>query len=584
MADNDQNVNRIVSNETPAGIAAAPTTNNIGLDIDLAAPQPAPVPPPVQPTPAPVVPPTPTPTPTPAPAPTPTPVPTPPPATPTQPDPHTTPAGIPSVPPTNTTTIDIDIPEPTPSAPPARPNSTPVSQVADISNVGVTATDTALRSALTNNGARGVGVGVSAVTGKDSVNDASGVFLSGSGTAATRDGKTGVTVAGTVGALNHGNDNITAYGIGGRVHRTVYDGASGRTNLHADLSGSYLNGVDETKNGNVVKSSTTVGVGATHTFSNNKTTANIGYQHQTGTTYDGRKSNANQIGLGVQHSFNNGAFVGGQASIGAGGNADATAVALTAGWSNRQQLGDGSGTKNPLKAPPIPPENLQPPPAAPEVKAINIRLGEKELFAHDSATISETGKQRLNELVAKLRDPNMLSSGKSIEQMLRESGQHIDLFGNTDATGSNAYNQRLSESRANNVMRYLQSQGIDPSIMKATGNGETAAKFDDSAVAAMRRAGRSRSQIHAAIQEDRNVTVSIPGEYTLRNNDSKHGVAETLGGKNGTNVEVNPKLQEVKANPEVLNQAEMHKLESNMNALGVQVAKPEQEVAQHQYR
>ena len=70
----------------------------------------------------------------------------------------------------------------------------------------------------------------------------------------------------------------------------------------------------------------------------------------------------------------------------------------------------------------------------------------------------------------------------------------------------------------------------------------------------------------------------------MRNNDSKHGVAETLGGKNGTNVEVNPKLQEVKANPEVLNQAEMHKLESNMNALGVQVAKPEQEVAQHQYR
>jgi outer membrane protein OmpA-like peptidoglycan-associated protein len=49
----------------------------------------------------------------------------------------------------------------------------------------------------------------------------------------------------------------------------------------------------------------------------------------------------------------------------------------------------------------------------------------------------------------------------------------IDIYGHTDSTGSDAYNQNLSEQRAQSVANYLASRGVDRVRMATRGFGET---------------------------------------------------------------------------------------------------------------
>ena len=50
---------------------------------------------------------------------------------------------------------------------------------------------------------------------------------------------------------------------------------------------------------------------------------------------------------------------------------------------------------------------------------------------------------------------------------------YVDVIGHTDNTGAEAYNQKMSEARANSVARYLESQGIMPARIVASGAGES---------------------------------------------------------------------------------------------------------------
>ncbi|MDD3763333.1 MAG: OmpA family protein [Nevskiales bacterium] len=49
----------------------------------------------------------------------------------------------------------------------------------------------------------------------------------------------------------------------------------------------------------------------------------------------------------------------------------------------------------------------------------------------------------------------------------------VEVGGHTDAKGADAYNQKLSERRAQAVVDYLAGKGIDPARMRATGYGES---------------------------------------------------------------------------------------------------------------
>ncbi|WP_272699208.1 OmpA family protein [Desulfovibrio sp. Fe33] len=61
-----------------------------------------------------------------------------------------------------------------------------------------------------------------------------------------------------------------------------------------------------------------------------------------------------------------------------------------------------------------------------------------------------------------------------------DSAATYEISGHTDATGTEAYNQGLSERRANSVMKWLTDNGIASDRLEAKGYGEMAPKYDNS--------------------------------------------------------------------------------------------------------
>ncbi len=69
--------------------------------------------------------------------------------------------------------------------------------------------------------------------------------------------------------------------------------------------------------------------------------------------------------------------------------------------------------------------------------------------------------------------------------------------GHTDSTGSDAYNQRLSERRALAVAQYLQAQGVDPARLEARGMGERAPIASNATASGRAQNRRVEIRIHA---------------------------------------------------------------------------------------
>jgi outer membrane protein OmpA-like peptidoglycan-associated protein len=67
---------------------------------------------------------------------------------------------------------------------------------------------------------------------------------------------------------------------------------------------------------------------------------------------------------------------------------------------------------------------------------------------------------------------------------------YVDVMGHTDSTGSDAYNQALSERRASSVAGYLTSRGVQSARLATKGYGESqpkASNLDEAGRAANRR-------------------------------------------------------------------------------------------------
>lgn len=79
-------------------------------------------------------------------------------------------------------------------------------------------------------------------------------------------------------------------------------------------------------------------------------------------------------------------------------------------------------------------------------------------FATSSAVLSESDKAVLDEVAENLKRLKFISG---------------TVVGHTDSTGSEAYNQALSERRAASAVAYLETKGIDPGRLKASGAGES---------------------------------------------------------------------------------------------------------------
>ncbi len=62
---------------------------------------------------------------------------------------------------------------------------------------------------------------------------------------------------------------------------------------------------------------------------------------------------------------------------------------------------------------------------------------------------------------------------KVAQSLIQYPNSLVDVYGHTDSTGSDAFNQTLSENRARTVMNYLISRGVPAARLRSQGFGET---------------------------------------------------------------------------------------------------------------
>jgi outer membrane protein OmpA-like peptidoglycan-associated protein len=91
-------------------------------------------------------------------------------------------------------------------------------------------------------------------------------------------------------------------------------------------------------------------------------------------------------------------------------------------------------------------------------EGIKITMNSGILFAYDSAELSDASKLALDDMAKTLN---------------KYADTEILIQGHTDNSGTDAYNQRLSERRAANVSAYLRGEDVKRTRIKTTGFGES---------------------------------------------------------------------------------------------------------------
>lgn len=88
------------------------------------------------------------------------------------------------------------------------------------------------------------------------------------------------------------------------------------------------------------------------------------------------------------------------------------------------------------------------------------------------------------------------------DSLIKYPNSLIDVYGHTDSTGSDAYNQTLSENRARTVAGYLQSRGVPAARIRSQGFGETMPVADNATEAGRMKNRRVEIKIVPVTQED----------------------------------------------------------------------------------
>jgi OmpA-OmpF porin, OOP family len=149
--------------------------------------------------------------------------------------------------------------------------------------------------------------------------------------------------------------------------------------------------------------------------------------------------------------------------------------------------------KAPVVAAAPPAEVSRPEPAKPLPQKIDFSAD--ALFAFDKSELKPEGKAMLDSLVRQL-------DGATYDM--------ISVTGHTDRFGSNEYNQKLSERRANTVKEYLVSKDVPASRVTAEGKGEA-----QPITKAGECAGAKHAKVIACLQPDRRVDVEMHGSRTI---------------------------------------------------------------------
>jgi outer membrane protein OmpA-like peptidoglycan-associated protein len=81
-------------------------------------------------------------------------------------------------------------------------------------------------------------------------------------------------------------------------------------------------------------------------------------------------------------------------------------------------------------------------------------------FEFNSDQLTQAARENLDQFAKAIKDPRL-------------AGSKFEIDGHTDAVGPEEYNQGLSERRADAVVSYLSSDGIDKSLLVAKGFGKS---------------------------------------------------------------------------------------------------------------
>jgi len=143
--------------------------------------------------------------------------------------------------------------------------------------------------------------------------------------------------------------------------------------------------------------------------------------------------------------------------------------------------------------PPSPPPQVAEPPKPAKPQVLKITLSSKALFDFNKAVLKPEGKKALDgEVIGKLKDVQKLDL--------------VLVTGHTDRLGSQAYNQKLSEKRANAVRDYLVAGGVPKEKIETLGMGKT------QPVPGVKCEQKKRKDLIACLQPHRRVEVEVKGE------------------------------------------------------------------------
>jgi OOP family OmpA-OmpF porin len=152
----------------------------------------------------------------------------------------------------------------------------------------------------------------------------------------------------------------------------------------------------------------------------------------------------------------------------------------------------------PPPAPPAaPPPAPTPPPPPPTASVQKITLASKALFDFDKAVLKPEGKAAIDsEVISRLKDVTRL--------------ELVLVTGHTDRIGSQAYNQKLSERRADTVRDYLVSRGVAKDKIETLGMGKT------QPVPGVVCNQKNMKELIVCLAPNRRVEVEVKGEATKR--------------------------------------------------------------------
>jgi OOP family OmpA-OmpF porin len=132
------------------------------------------------------------------------------------------------------------------------------------------------------------------------------------------------------------------------------------------------------------------------------------------------------------------------------------------------------------------------PAATPKPAAQKVTLAADALFDYDKAVLRPEGKSKLDDVTGKLK-------GIKLEVIIA--------VGHADRLGSDQYNQKLSEKRAEAVKAYLVGKGVEPNRVYTEGKGEKQPVTGDKCG----KSDKKTKQLVECLQPDRRVEIEVIG-------------------------------------------------------------------------